>query len=88
MAEIEGEIVADSPAILRRLEELPRSAAVAGGASHRVGVDIFIDWFNRVWKLAPNAIAAELETGTARRSPHSRALRARWPRRCGCSRRY
>ena len=24
---------------------------------------MFVDWFNRVWKIAPNAIDAELESG-------------------------
>jgi glutathione S-transferase len=62
VADFDGEIVADSPAILRRLEELyPDPPLWPAEPSHRAGVDIFIDWFNRVWKLAPNAIAAELE---------------------------
>ena len=65
VAELGGEIVADSPAILRRLEELhPEPPLWPSEPSHRAGVDIFIDWFNRVWKVAPNAIAAELEGGS------------------------
>lgn len=62
VAEIEGQIVADSPAILRRLDELyPEAPLWPAEPCHRARVDIFIDWFNRVWKLAPNAIADELE---------------------------
>jgi glutathione S-transferase len=54
----DGEVVADSPVILEWLEArypdpplLPRDAAL------RAQVRIFADWFNRVWKRAPNAIA-------------------------------
>jgi len=65
VAEIDGAIVADSVAILRRIEELqPEPRLWPAERSHKAGVDIFIDWFNRVWKLAPNAIAAELESAS------------------------
>jgi glutathione S-transferase len=54
----DGEVLADSPVILEWLEArypdpplLPRDAAL------RAQVRIFADWFNRVWKRAPNAIA-------------------------------
>ena len=64
VADLEGEIVADSPTILRRLEELhPDPPLWPAAPSRRAEVDVFIDWFNRVWKIAPNAIAAELESG-------------------------
>ena len=29
--------------------------------ARRAELDVFLDWFNEVWKLAPNAIEAELE---------------------------
>lgn len=62
VAEIDGEVVADSTAILRRLEQLhPRPPLWPEQPSWRAGTDVFIEWFNRVWKVAPNGIAAELE---------------------------
>jgi glutathione S-transferase len=62
VAELGGEIVADSIAILRRLEELhPDPPLWPGTPRWREGLDKFIDGFNDVWKVAPNAIAAELE---------------------------
>ena len=62
VAEIEGDVIADSTAILRRLDALhPEPRLWPEQPSWRAGTDIFIDWFNRVWKVAPNAIADELE---------------------------
>jgi glutathione S-transferase len=60
VAELDGgEVVADSMAIVERLEVLvpdpplyPRDPAAAAR------VRIFVEWFNRVWKVAPNAIEA------------------------------
>ena len=64
VADFDGEIVVDSPRILRRLEELhPEPALWPVGGAARAEMDIFIDWFNRVWKVAPNAITAEIESG-------------------------
>jgi glutathione S-transferase len=52
------EIVADSPVILDWLEErFPEPPLLPGDAARRAEVRIFVDWFNRVWKRAPNAIA-------------------------------
>ena len=66
VAELKGEIVVDSPAILRRIEELhPAPPLWPAEPSRRAELDVFIDWFNRVWKMAPNAIAEMLE-GEAR----------------------
>ncbi len=62
VAEIHGEVVADSTAILRRLEELrPDPPLWPAAPARRAELDVFVDWFNAVWKVAPNAIAAELE---------------------------
>lgn len=61
VAELAGEIVSDSTAILRRLEELhPDPALWPRETSRRAELDVFIDWFNRVWKAAPNALSDEL----------------------------
>ncbi len=52
------EIVADSPVILEWLEErFPEPPLLPDDATRRAEVRIFVDWFNRVWKRAPNAIA-------------------------------
>jgi glutathione S-transferase len=58
-----GRIIADSPAILEYLEErYPDPPLLPADRARRAEVETFIDWFNRVWKIAPNAIAAELES--------------------------
>ena len=64
VVDFDGEIVVDSPVILRRLEELhPAPALWPGDRARRAEMDVFIDWFNRVWKVAPNAIAEAIEGG-------------------------
>ena len=66
VADLDGEIVADSTAILRRLEELhPDPPLWPAEASARAELDVFIDWFNRVWKGPPNEIAEAIERGAA-----------------------
>jgi glutathione S-transferase len=52
--------------ILRRIEELhPEPPLWPSDPARRAELDVFVDWFNRVWKVAPNAIAEMLE-GDAR----------------------
>ena len=54
----EGEVIADSTAILRWLERrAPEPALWPSDPARRAEADVFVDWFNRVWKVAPNAIA-------------------------------
>ena len=66
VADFDGEIIADSLAILRRIEELrPDPPLWPVAPSRRAELDVFIDWFNRVWKVAPNAIAEMLEGDAA-----------------------
>jgi glutathione S-transferase len=56
-----GTVVADSMEIVRYLDErYPHRPLYPGDAARRAEVLVFIDWFNRVWKVAPNAIEAEL----------------------------
>jgi glutathione S-transferase len=51
------EAVYDSPRILRRLEELyPEPPLFPSDATRRTEIDIFIEWFNGVWKRPPNEI--------------------------------
>jgi maleylacetoacetate isomerase len=51
----DGRIVADSPAILYYLDELQPEPKLFGTPE----IELFVDWFNRVWKVPPNAIDAE-----------------------------
>jgi maleylacetoacetate isomerase len=56
----DGRVVADSTVILRYLEELqPEPALFPLGPARRAEVEVFLDWFNRVWKRPPNQIEAE-----------------------------
>jgi len=60
VAEIEGEVVADSMRIVERLERLaPEPALYPEHPASRAIVAIFIEWFNEVWKGPPNAIDDE-----------------------------
>jgi glutathione S-transferase len=53
-----GEIVTDSPRILDWLEaHHPDPPLLPADPGRRAEVRVFCDWFNRVWKRAPNAIA-------------------------------
>lgn len=57
----DGRVVADSMAIIRFLEERePDSPLFPSDPARRAEMDVFIDWFNGVWKLPPNAIEAEM----------------------------
>jgi glutathione S-transferase len=54
----DGTVIADSLAIMRRLDDDHAEPPLwPGGASRAAEIDVFADWFNRVWKVAPNAIA-------------------------------
>jgi glutathione S-transferase len=54
------EVVADSTAIIRHLEDRHLEPAVwPREPARRAEVDVFVDWFNRVWKRPPNEIEAE-----------------------------
>ena len=60
---VDGDVVVpDSLAILRYLEDRwPDPPLFPRDAARRAELDVFLDWFNEVWKVAPNAIEAELE---------------------------
>jgi maleylpyruvate isomerase len=56
-----GEVVADSMRIVSWLEKRrPDPPLWPADLARRAEVDVFIEWFNKVWKLPPNAMAAEL----------------------------
>lgn len=62
VAEFGAEVVADSTRILERLErEAPKPALWPPERSRRALVVIFLEWFNEVWKLPPNTLAAGVE---------------------------
>jgi glutathione S-transferase len=57
--EHEGTIVGDSERILRYLESLfPEPPLWPTDDARRAEVDVFVDWFNKVWKRPPNLIDA------------------------------
>jgi glutathione S-transferase len=57
----DGQVLTDSPAILRALEYLhPGPPLWPSEPARAAEADVFVDWFNGVWKIAPNAIADEL----------------------------
>jgi glutathione S-transferase len=59
--ELDGRVLADSTAIIEELERLhPKRPLYPAEAARRAEVEIFVDWFNRVWKRPPNDLEAEL----------------------------
>jgi len=58
--EDDGTVVSDSLAIMRHLEaRFPGPPLFPADPARRAEVDVFLDWFDCVWKVAPNAIEAE-----------------------------
>jgi len=56
-------VIVDSMAIVAHLERrFPEPPLFPGEPARRAELEVFVDWFNRVWKVEPNAIEAELET--------------------------
>jgi glutathione S-transferase len=54
----DGRVLHDSPVILRYLEERwPEPELLPEDPARRAEVEVFCDWFNRVWKGPPNRIA-------------------------------
>jgi glutathione S-transferase len=54
----DGEVLADSPRILRWIEaSWPQPPLLPADEHERAAVEVFCDWFNRVWKRPPNLIA-------------------------------
>ena len=56
------DVVHDSAAIVALLDaRFPEPPLYPRDEALRAEIEIFVDWFNRVWKRPPNAIADELE---------------------------
>src|SRR3954453_22500948 len=61
VVDFDGEVVFDSTRILHRLEELHAEPPLFPSAPGvRAELEVFLEWFNEVWKGAPNQIEAEL----------------------------
>ena len=62
VAEFEGEVIFDSMRIVERLEALaPEPPLYPPEPSQRAQVDVFVEWFNFVWKRPPNELDEELQ---------------------------
>ncbi len=56
-----GTVVADSTEIIRYLEQRhPKPRLLPADPARRTELELFVDWFNRVWKRSPNELADEL----------------------------
>jgi glutathione S-transferase len=59
--ELDGRVLVDSTAILEELERLqPEPPLYPRDPARRAEVEVFVDWFNGVWKGPPNELEAEL----------------------------
>jgi glutathione S-transferase len=66
------EVVSDSPRILDWLEKrFPEPPLLPRDPARRAEVQIFADWFNRVWKRFPNSI----DDGTGDPAEHAAEMR-------------
>jgi glutathione S-transferase len=60
VAEFGADVVSDSPRILERLErEHPDPPLYPSDPAGRARAELFVEWFNGVWKVAPNALAED-----------------------------
>jgi glutathione S-transferase len=54
---LDGEVLVDSSRIIDRLEQrFPDPPLFPADDARRAEVALFVDWFNRVWKVAPNRL--------------------------------
>ena len=66
LLEHEGEVIWDSPRILAHLESaFPQAPLLPAERSRRQEILVFCEWFNRVWKLAPNRLVDGFEPADA-----------------------
>jgi maleylpyruvate isomerase len=69
----DGHVLVDSMRIVAHLERLaPDPPLWPSQPARRAEADVFVEWFNLVWKVPPNAMEAELRAPT----PDERVLRA------------
>ena len=61
----DGTVVADSRRILRHLEATrPDPPLFPADPCRRAGLEVFMEWFDEVWKGPPNAMADAIDDGT------------------------
>jgi glutathione S-transferase len=61
----DGQVITDSPRILTWIEEtFPKPPLLPADPHDRAEIEVFCDWFNRVWKRPPNVIADHQDHGT------------------------
>lgn len=69
----DGTVVFDSPVVLEHIERRhPEPPLWPADPARRAELDVFIEWFSRVWKRPPNEIVAEME------KPSPNAERIEW----------
>jgi len=69
VVDLDGEIVFDSPQIIVRLDELhPDPPLLPADRARRAELDVFVEWFEHVWKRPPNEIERIL--GLPETDPH------------------
>jgi glutathione S-transferase len=57
VVDFDGEVVYDSPRIIARLEELyPEPPLYPADTARRAELEVFVEWFQHVWKRPPNEI--------------------------------
>jgi glutathione S-transferase len=70
----DGSVHIESMDIVRRLDERhPDPPLYPADPARREEMLVFIDWFNAVWKVAPNAIEADPDSAEAERHSESMA---------------
>jgi glutathione S-transferase len=66
VAEFGNEVVGDSVRILELLEQLvPDPPLWPSEPAERAAAETFVEWFNEVWKLPPNALDADVPPADA-----------------------
>jgi glutathione S-transferase len=75
--EDDGAVVADSLRIVAHLEaKHPEHPLYPADPTRREEVQVFLDWFDRVWKVAPNRLADAAEAGQDPQEPELQAWAA------------
>jgi glutathione S-transferase len=77
VAEFGTDVVTDSPLILERLElEHPEPPLYPSEPVARARAELFVEWFNGVWKTAPNALDADEPLPPGEVDAHAAAITA------------
>jgi len=81
VAEFGADVLVDSIAILRRLDrEYPQPRLFPGDPTEWAVAELFVEWFNEVWKRPPNALASASPPTGAEAEALADGVRA-WSRR-------